>query len=298
MKPTPRNLVVLLTGSLLATFSSLAQSDHRVHAEQPADWSVVVDGVMGGLSTGGVTSTASGTLQFEGILSLENNGGFSQIRREVRLNQYLIDDGIRIRVLGDGRKYIFDVRTKDTRGSATSYQREFRTLDGVWMTISLPFDSFVLKSYGRTLRNAPPISRPLIHSVGITLADKNPGSFSIEVASVLGYTNTNRPSPESTGSNLTPSDSAASQSMMLSHEAIKAGVRLFNSGDHRACALVYQTTLKAILAYEEGTLPGDLAAQIRLSMREAARAHSWTQKAWIYRACLDSILGKAMSPNA
>ena len=47
-------------------------------------WSTVLDGVMGGLSTGRVSQPEAGILRFTGELSLENNGGFSQMRTAVR----------------------------------------------------------------------------------------------------------------------------------------------------------------------------------------------------------------------
>ena len=43
------------------------------------DWKVVNDGVMGGVSEGGM-SEMSNVMLFEGFLSLENNGGFSSVQ--------------------------------------------------------------------------------------------------------------------------------------------------------------------------------------------------------------------------
>ncbi|HEY5775431.1 MAG TPA: CIA30 family protein, partial [Xanthomonadales bacterium] len=45
-------------------------------------WRSINDGVMGGLSAGGMSQTVEG-LKFAGRLSLENNGGFSSVRRSV-----------------------------------------------------------------------------------------------------------------------------------------------------------------------------------------------------------------------
>ena len=44
-----------------------------------SNWSVINDGVMGGLSKGRLTDTDSGVL-FYGTVSLENNGGFASYR--------------------------------------------------------------------------------------------------------------------------------------------------------------------------------------------------------------------------
>jgi hypothetical protein len=48
-------------------------------AKDGADWRVIVDGVMGGLSTGKATFTKNSVV-FTGSISLENNGGFSSYR--------------------------------------------------------------------------------------------------------------------------------------------------------------------------------------------------------------------------
>ena len=43
-------------------------------------WTIVNDGVMGGVSDGRFRITADQTMEFFGTLSLENNGGFASVR--------------------------------------------------------------------------------------------------------------------------------------------------------------------------------------------------------------------------
>ena len=62
--PTPANFVTLF--------------DFSGSAAEPG-WTAVNDGVMGGVSRGGA-KLIDGSLHFRGILSLDNNGGFSSIR--------------------------------------------------------------------------------------------------------------------------------------------------------------------------------------------------------------------------
>ena len=72
--------------------------------ENPSNpWTATNDGVMGGLSEGGAKLVEEGML-FSGVLSLENNGGFSSVHAN---GNYDLSDykGIRICVLGDGRTY-------------------------------------------------------------------------------------------------------------------------------------------------------------------------------------------------
>ncbi|MEO1129953.1 MAG: CIA30 family protein, partial [Planctomycetota bacterium] len=145
-------------------------------------WRTVVDGVMGGRSSANIGQSSSGHLLFDGRLSLENNGGFSQIRAGVSGLDGA--EAIELRVRGDGRTYKFDIRTSNVRMMAGSFQQDFETESGRWTTLVLPISDFRLYSFGRLVRNAPEIESGLIDSVGITLSDKQPGPFQLEIASI------------------------------------------------------------------------------------------------------------------
>lgn len=149
-------------------------------------WQVVVDGVMGGLSTGEIDRTDNGIV-FHGDLSLENNGGFSQIRTPIEQGSLEGADGIEIEVRGDGRNYIFDARVANMRVMAGSYQHTFDTEDGEWTTIRLPFTDFRFHYFGRLMENVDAIEAHMIDSLGVTLADYNPGAFELEIRAIRGY---------------------------------------------------------------------------------------------------------------
>jgi hypothetical protein len=149
-------------------------------------WQVVVDGVMGGLSTGEIDRTDNGIV-FHGDLSLENNGGFSQIRTPIQQGSLEGADGIEIEVRGDGRNYIFDARVANMRVMAGSYQHKFDTKDGEWTTIRLPFTDFKFHYFGRLMENVDAIEAHMIDSLGVTLADYKPGAFALEVRAIRGY---------------------------------------------------------------------------------------------------------------
>jgi uncharacterized surface protein with fasciclin (FAS1) repeats len=144
-------------------------------------WQTVLDGVMGGLSTGRIEPGDGGTMRFSGELSLENNGGFSQVRTSVPEGLFAGARGLVLRVKGDGRTYQFDLRSSQLRLMAGGYQRRFETVAGEWTEIELPFGEFVANSFGQRVRNAPELDPAAIESVGITLADKQEGPFAIEV---------------------------------------------------------------------------------------------------------------------
>lgn len=146
-----------------------------------AGWRTVLDGVMGGRSTGRVTQPEAGILRFSGELSLENNGGFSQMQTTVPEASLKDAVGIEARVRGDGRTYQFDVRCSDVRMMAGSFQMKFDTVAGEWVTIRLPFEQFRLYSFGRLVPNAPKLTPARVESIGVTLADKKPGAFQLDI---------------------------------------------------------------------------------------------------------------------
>ncbi|MBU3683758.1 MAG: hypothetical protein FGM39_07080 [Phycisphaerales bacterium] len=173
-------------------------------------WQTVLDGVMGGRSTGRIAAGEGGTLRFTGELSLENNGGFSQIRTAVPEGTFAGTSGLVLRVKGDGRSYQCDIRSSRLRLMAGGYQSVFKTKAGEWAEVEIPFDQCVAKSFGQRLGNAPALEPASIESVGITLADKQEGPFAIEVdwirpvgAAAAGRSSTASLSTVATKANLT-----------------------------------------------------------------------------------------------
>ena len=144
-------------------------------------WQTVLDGVMGGRSTGRISAGEGGTLQFTGELSLENNGGFSQIRTAVAQGLFAGTKGLLMRVKGDGRTYQCDIRSSRARVMAGGYQRLFATKAGEWIEVEIPFDECTFNTFGQRVRDAAPLDPTTIESVGITLSDKKPGDFALEI---------------------------------------------------------------------------------------------------------------------
>ncbi len=179
------SLASLLATLLVCTASpAAAQSGPAANLEFESGtkgWQTVLDGVMGGRSTGRIAAGEGGTLRFTGELSLENNGGFSQIRTAVPEGTYAGTTGLIMRVKGDGRSYQCDIRSSRLRLMAGGYQSVFKTKAGEWTEVEIPFDQCVANSFGQRMRNAPALDPASIESVGITLADKQEGPFAIEV---------------------------------------------------------------------------------------------------------------------
>lgn len=169
-----------------AVYAAGAQPYSLEFNQNETRWQVVLDGVMGGLSSGQVEETDQGIV-FRGDLSLENNGGFSQIRTPVEQGSFAGADGIEIMVRGDGRSYIFDARVSGMRVMAGSFQHTFETKRDEWTTIRLPFTGFRFHYFGRLMPNVGAIEQAKINSVGITLAEKDPGDFELEIGAIRAY---------------------------------------------------------------------------------------------------------------
>ena len=101
-------------------------------------WRSINDGVMGGVSAGGMLQSDEG-LKFSGRLSLENNGGFSSVRRLV--SQDLSNAiGVRIQVRGDGREYQFRIR-QNAGFDGVSWSSAFSS-SKKWQQIDMALDQF------------------------------------------------------------------------------------------------------------------------------------------------------------
>jgi len=143
-------------------------------------WRVINDGVMGGASRSALRRTDRATGVFEGVLSLENNGGFASVRTTVGPRDLSSHDGLELRVRGDGRTYQVRLRTDDAM-DGIAYRATLETRPDEWITARLPFGSFLPTFRGRTPRDAPPLDPARIHQVAFMLSDKRPGPFALEV---------------------------------------------------------------------------------------------------------------------
>lgn len=149
-------------------------------------WSIVNDGVMGGLSRGDLEQTDQGTVLFSGHLSLENNGGFASTRALLGPQDLSDYEGVLVRVRGDGRTYQLRLRTSDSF-DGLAYRSEFDTEEGVWKEIRLPFSTFQPSFRGYVPRGAGPLDTRQIRQLGFLIGDKKEGPFRLEIAWVKAY---------------------------------------------------------------------------------------------------------------
>lgn len=142
-------------------------------------WSIVNDGVMGGLSESKAQLDIN-SLLFSGTVSLKNNGGFVSLRSA--LGQYDLSsyEYCEIRFKSNTDRKFEILIEKDTPFYLPKYRAKFGGKGEEWKTIIIPLRDFELSRMGSTMQEGiDPKSLEGVQRIGFILADKQEGSFQI-----------------------------------------------------------------------------------------------------------------------
>ena len=136
---------------------------------------IVNDDVMGGRSDSRFLIDPEGVI-FEGMVSLENNGGFASVRCPVSFAQDA--SGLQLTTRGDGKQYQLIIRTEaSTR--APIYKSNFVSSKD-WKT-----HQFTSEDFDAAFRGRPVDAKPLVFSealeFGLLIADKQAGPFRLQL---------------------------------------------------------------------------------------------------------------------
>jgi len=135
---------------------------------------IVNDGVMGGVSQSSLRQDVDGMF-FEGVVSLENNGGFASMRSSVRFPQGT--QLIELLAKGDGKRYKLVLRTE--LAPRVTYVADFIALP-TWQTYRFNLSQFKSTFRGRDV-NAPTLSFSDVIDFGILISNNQAGSFAIQL---------------------------------------------------------------------------------------------------------------------
>lgn len=149
-------------------------------------WEVINDGVMGGVSESRVIITENKTALFQGVVSLENYGGFASMRSYTRKFKLAGFKGLMAQVKGDGKSYQLRLRVDDAY-DGIAYQAHFLTEQAKWIIVRLSFDSFTPVFRGRIIKDAPELDVSRIGRIGFMIAGKQAGPFRLEIGWVKAY---------------------------------------------------------------------------------------------------------------
>ena len=171
--------------SPVAFASDAGKRQTEVHLKFDGDsaepkWTPQNDNVMGGVSKGDA-SVQDGSLVFKGSLSLENNGGFAQVRIQDLKVDLRGKKGMKLRVMGDGRTYQLRLATDARhRGSAIAYSVEFPTKAEQWTEVEVRFADLKISHHGDEL-DGPPVNLSQVEEMSFLIGDKREGPFSLKV---------------------------------------------------------------------------------------------------------------------
>jgi NADH dehydrogenase [ubiquinone] 1 alpha subcomplex assembly factor 1 len=148
-----------------------------------AKWAATDDRVMGGVSRSRLRFDPMGHAVFEGVMSLEQNGGFASVRADAppplleKLTHYVLE------VRGDGKRYKLSLRMSG-QFSRVSYQATFSTVANEWTTVAIPLSSFEPTFRGRRVLDAPPLDAALVDQVGLMISDRQDGAFQLAIRKI------------------------------------------------------------------------------------------------------------------
>jgi NADH dehydrogenase [ubiquinone] 1 alpha subcomplex assembly factor 1 len=144
-------------------------------------WSIINDGVMGGLSESKAQLSGDAVL-FSGNVSLKNNGGFVSLRGPMGnydLSKYTTCE---IRFKSDGKRSFEVLLERDTPFYLPKFRTTFVSAGSDWETISIPLKNFEVSRMGSTIQQGIDLANlQQIQRIGFILADKKEGSFQLWV---------------------------------------------------------------------------------------------------------------------
>lgn len=187
--PTKTRLLIVFLGSAFLADAKLVTSVAEFSEQElkKLDWRIVDDRVMGGRSQGRMAITQDGVLKFSGMLSLENNGGFSSVRSgDIKLDLSEAE-GLVLRVKGDGRRYEVHLTTPARPGGrGITFAGFLPTTEGNWTEVKIPFSEFQADFRGKRVVGVS-FDPSEIRGVTLELVDKKAGAFEIQVDWIRTY---------------------------------------------------------------------------------------------------------------
>lgn len=143
-------------------------------------WVVIDDVVMGGKSDGKMYRNKENKGVFSGVVSLDNNGGFSSVRHAFPSKKVGSSQKILLRIKGDGKKYQFRIKHKNE--DYYSYRTTFTTKKE-WETIEIKTSDLAPTFRGRKL-DMPNFNHQSFEQIGFLIANKKNERFELLIDSI------------------------------------------------------------------------------------------------------------------
>ncbi|WP_405203543.1 CIA30 family protein [Dokdonia sp. LLG6352-1] len=148
------------------------------------DWFVVLDGVMGGLSTGSIEQTKESVI-FRGSVSLENNGGFASLRTPYQSYDLSGYTTVTVRYKSTGQDFGLTLN-KYKRFWRPNYKINLPITQGEWKTVTYNLADFGTYRLGQPLEGHPDKEDLAdIIRIGLISNTKAATDFEIEVDKII-----------------------------------------------------------------------------------------------------------------
>ena len=145
INPSTMNIYVFIIFFLIKfNLNAMDLFENILNTEKFNDnWELITDQVMGGKSTGNLELVKKNNeifLRLSGEVSTENNGGFIQARKGLKINNTKYS-GIKIKVKGTRDDYFIHIRTSMLIFPWQYYAAKFK-VDKSWSEIRINFEEF------------------------------------------------------------------------------------------------------------------------------------------------------------
>ena len=157
--------------SVIIGKTSIAQDMFKDNFSNNEHWRYIADDVMGGVSSGNVEYNIveeDVIAVLKGNVSTENNGGFIQIRRDLKDINLENANSVKLVAKGNSQKYYIFLRTTGTKLPWQYYKAEFTPIES-FNEFILPIDKFEKSGMLMTSK----INPKKITSVGIVAFGRN-----------------------------------------------------------------------------------------------------------------------------
>ena len=146
-------------------------------------WRAIDDRVMGGVSRSRLRHDQAGHAVFEGEVSLDRNGGFASLRSSPGERGQAGATTCLIEARGDAKHFKLSLLTDDGFDSV-NYQANFTPSGTDWQTLHLPITAFRASFRGREVPDAPPLDPARIRQVGVMIAARQAGAFTLAIRTI------------------------------------------------------------------------------------------------------------------
>lgn len=171
------------SSTVFADDSKLMRYDFGKQGCDRCDWFVVVDGVMGGLSSGRLTIEEK-SMVMAGDISLENNGGFASLRTDYQRYDLSPYSSVVIKYRSTGQDFAMTLNNY-RRFWRPQFKVALPDTDNQWVEKTLNFSDFKKMRFDEVLGGGPSTKElSNVIRLGFISNEKKASPYVFEVASI------------------------------------------------------------------------------------------------------------------